>query len=221
MRTRLLALGGYAVAIALAFGLGLDDALRDGGVERLATETGALGPVLFVLSMWLVQPLGVPGWIWMIPAGLWWDWPFAFALCWFGNMGASTLAFAFAQWVGRDWIERRMPPFLHRFDARLTNGGVFAVVVVRLLTGQLPPADWLLGVSGVRLFPTFLVGTAIGIVPVTLFFVTVGSSLGAWLLQQEGSTWLVIAAVAALVVVARRRIIARANERQLAEESVS
>jgi uncharacterized membrane protein YdjX (TVP38/TMEM64 family) len=42
--------------------------------------------------------------------------------------------------------------------------------------GQLPPADWLLGVSKVTQ-RNFLIGTGIGIIPGVVFFVVAGDSL--------------------------------------------
>jgi uncharacterized membrane protein YdjX (TVP38/TMEM64 family) len=95
-------------------------------------------------------------------------------------VGASAIAFAWARFVARDWVAGRIPPRVRAFDDRLARGGTTPVIALRLLTGQLPPADWLLGASGVRWQP-FLVGTAIGIIPGIVFFVVAGSSLFAYL----------------------------------------
>ena len=61
------------------------------------------------------------------------------------------------------------------------------VALLRLFTGQITPADWLLGVSSVRLTP-FFVGTAIGIIPSVVLVVLVGASVGDWLFA-EPSRW--------------------------------
>jgi uncharacterized membrane protein YdjX (TVP38/TMEM64 family) len=148
----------------------------DGNVERLLTQTGILGPIIFVLLMWCTQPLGVPGFVYMVPAGIVWPYPLAIALSWIGNIGASYIAFMFARWFARDWVRYRIPPRMHRYDDRLEQGGLRPVILLRLVFGQLPPADWLLGVSKVTQ-RNFLIGTGIGIIPGVVFFVVAGDSL--------------------------------------------
>jgi uncharacterized membrane protein YdjX (TVP38/TMEM64 family) len=148
----------------------------DGNVERLLTQTGILGPIIFVLLMWCTQALGVPGFVYMVPAGIVWPYPLAIALSWIGNIGASYIAFMFARWFARDWVRYRIPPRMHRYDDRLEQGGLRPVILLRLVFGQLPPADWLLGVSKVTQ-RNFLIGTGIGIIPGVVFFVVAGDSL--------------------------------------------
>ena len=55
--------------------------------------------------------------------------------------------------------------------------------MLRVVTGQLPPADWFLGVSKVS-FRTFFVGTAIGIIPGIIMAVVVGGSVLTWALDR-------------------------------------
>jgi uncharacterized membrane protein YdjX (TVP38/TMEM64 family) len=164
-------------AVALFFLLGGYSWITgDGSVERLLTQTGILGPIIFVLLMWCTQPLGVPGFVYMVPAGIVWPYPLAIALSWIGNIGASYIAFMFARWFARDWVRYRIPPRMHRYDDRLAQGGLRPVILLRLVFGQLPPADWLLGVSKVTQ-RNFLIGTGIGIIPGVVFFVVAGDSL--------------------------------------------
>ena len=148
----------------------------DGNIEELLTETGVLGPLIFLLVMWCTQPLGVPGFVYMVPAGIVWPYPLAIALSWIGNLGASYIAFMFARWFARDWVRYRIPPRMHRYDDRLEQGGLRPIILLRLVFGQLPPADWLLGVTKVTQ-RNFLIGTGIGIIPGVVFFVVAGGSL--------------------------------------------
>ena len=177
MNSKIGALVAAAVA-ALAFVAlgGLSWVLDDGNIERLLTETGAVGPILFVIVMWVTQPFGVPGFVYMAPAGIIWPFPLAVALSWIGNMGSSYLGFSFARWVARDWVTARIPPRMHAFDARLNDGGVTPIIVLRLVFGQLPPADWLLGVTRVG-SGNFLLGTGIGIIPGAVIAVVAGGGL--------------------------------------------
>lgn len=192
---------GVVAAFVLLGGYGW--VRSDGNVEELLTETGVVGPLVFVGVMWATQPLGVPGFVYMAPAGVIWPIPLAIGLSWIGNMGASWLAFAFARWLARDWVADRIPARMGRFYDRLSRDAFGPVVVVRLLFGQLPPADWLLGVTRVST-RTFLVGTAIGIVPGIVVFVVAGGSL----LEAAGdlsatARWIALGVLAVAIVVVR------------------
>ncbi len=156
---------------------------------------GVFGPVGYLLIMWLVQPFGVPGFVFMVPASVVWNTPAAIVLSWVGNMGASWIAFEFTRRVGRDWVETRIPDRVRRYDDRLTAGGIWPIVLLRLVTGQLPAADWLLGVSSVRR-SDFLIGTGIGIVPGIIVIVVYGADLLSWLAARPGPSAVAVLFVA-------------------------
>ncbi|CCM64443.1 MULTISPECIES: TVP38/TMEM64 family protein [Candidatus Microthrix] len=166
---------GLAALSFVAFG-GLGWVLDDGNVARLLTETGPIGPIVFVVVMWVTQPFGVPGFVYMVPAGIVWPAPVAIAVSWVGNMGSSYLGFSFARWFARDWVKARIPPRMHVFDDRLADGGIMPVIGLRLVFGQLPPADWLLGVTRLSNL-RFLIGTAIGIIPGVVIAVVAGGGI--------------------------------------------
>lgn len=198
-----LALGVVLLLAIIGWRLGWFDGLSDEEVfkERI-NSWGVWGPVGFVLAMWLIQPLGVPGVFFMVPASLVWSTPVACALAWVGNMGASWLAFEFTRSVGRDWVQERIPPRLRRFDDRIEAGGVWPVLVLRLVTGQIPPADWLLGVSSVKRVP-FLIGTGLGIIPGLVLIVAYGADLIGWLSENP------IALVAVVAIAVTRRVLSK------------
>ncbi len=198
------------VAIAFVALGGLSWIVEDGNVQGLLTDTGAVGPIIFVVVMWVTQPFGVPGFVYMAPAGMVWPFPLAIALSWIGNMGSSYLGFAFARWVARDWVKARIPPRMHGFDARLAEGGLTPIVGLRLVFGQLPPADWLLGVTRVGT-PTFLLGTGIGIIPGAVVAVVAGGGLIRFLLNLPAAT--AVSAVAALAIGAAGLMLWRRHRR--------
>ncbi len=207
MHRRLIAFGVLMVAVGLVVLLGGWAWLtEDGNVEDLLTDTGVVGPIIFVLVMWLTQPLGVPGFVYMVPAGIVWPDPLAIVLSWIGNMGASYLAFVFARWFAKDWVQARIPAGMHRYDRQLAEGGVWPVILLRLVFGQLPPADWLLGVSKVST-TNFLIGTGVGIIPGVVLFVVAGGGMFDYLADMSTTTRrIVIAVVVALVIVRRVRL---------------
>lgn len=175
----------------------------DGNIERLLTESGVLGPLIFILVMWLTQPLGVPGFVYMVPAGIVWPLPLALAVSWIGNLGASYIAFSFARWFGRDWVKARIPEGMHRYDDRLEQGGLKPVILLRIVFGQLPPADWLLGVTKVSQ-RNFIIGTAIGIIPGVVLFVVAGGGLFDILRDMPTMARRIVIALAIVFAVGRR-----------------
>jgi len=182
----------------------------DGNVEELLTETAIVGPLIFLAVMWLTQPLGIPGFVYMAPAGIVWPTPLAIALAWIGNMGASYIAFSFARWFARDWVSDRIPERMGAYSDRLEAGGLWPVVLLRLVFGQLPPADWMLGVTKVPT-RTFLIGTGIGIVPGVVVFVIAGGGILEALsdvptvVQRSLFAGLIAVAVGRRVILKRRR----------------
>ena len=217
MQRRLIASGVLMVVVVLGMLLGGWAWLtEDGNVEDLLTDTGVVGPIIFVFVMWLTQPWGVPGFVYMVPAGIVWPYPLAIALAWIGNMGASYLAFIFARWFAKDWVQARIPAGMHRYDRQLAEGGVWPVVILRLVFGQLPPADWLLGVSKVST-KNFLIGTGIGIIPGVVLFVVAGGGMYEYLTEMSATTrWILIGAVSVLVVLRRARLRLRLRLRRAA-----
>lgn len=204
MNRKVVVAAGVAVVAGAAVALGgFDWVMGDGNVEGLLTDTGVVGPLVFVLVMWLTQPLGIPGLVYMVPAGIVWPYPLAIALSWIGNMGASYIAFAFARWFGKDWVQVRIPKGMHKYDARLEHGGVGVVVLLRLVFGQLPPADWLLGVSKVST-RNFLIGTGIGIIPGVVLFVVAGGGLFEYLRELPTDTRRFVIGVVVALAVSRR-----------------
>jgi uncharacterized membrane protein YdjX (TVP38/TMEM64 family) len=220
MSRKVTVLAGVAVVAALAVALGgYGWVMGDGNVERLLTDTGIVGPLIFVLVMWLTQPFGIPGFVYMVPAGIVWPSPLAVALSWIGNMGASYLAFVFARWFGRDWVQLRIPKRMHPYNDRLETGGVWPVVLLRLVFGQLPPADWLLGVSKVST-RNFLIGTGIGIIPGVVLFVVAGGGMFEYLRDMStGTRRIVIGVVVTLAIV--RRVLVRRRRRAVPATAAS
>lgn len=156
-----------AVAIAL-IASGSLDSLRDREqLEEFFNDSGAWGPLLFILAFVAAQPLSLPGAALIVPATFVWPWYEVFAYSLLGGMLASSIGFAMARWIGQDWVRARLPARLETWDRRLAERGFVATIGLRLVTGYAPAADWLLGVSEVKWKP-FLAGTALGLMPTTL-----------------------------------------------------
>lgn len=173
--------------------------------EEWLDGLGWLGPFVYVCSMALLQPLGVPGLLFMVPAALVWPAGYAIGLSWIGNMIASTIAFVFARRYGQERLRPFIPERILRYEQRIVEREYLSITALRVFTGQLVGADWFLGLSKVRFLP-FLVGTGIGIIPGILLAVFVGSGIVEAFVERPILTGaLTIAAVVAWMVAKRRR----------------
>ena len=215
--TRAALVVGVAIAVALAVRVGLVGFVRDGDrLEEFLTESGAVGPIVYVLAFTAAQPLSLPGGVLILPATLVWPGATVFVLSWLGGMIASTVGFVVARWIARDWVQARLPDRLRSWDDRIADRGTQAIIGLRVVTGFAPAADWLLGVSAVTM-RQFLVGTGIGLIPTTLALSFLGDD-AIRLFERLPYLGLAVAAVALVVfVVLKRR--GRADQEPITDSS--
>ncbi|MDJ0457983.1 TVP38/TMEM64 family protein [Arthrobacter sp. NQ7] len=118
----------------------------------------------------------------------------------------ATAAFWLGRWLGRDAVEAFTGAGVEKLDGLLRRRGFAAVVGVRLVP-VLPftAINYLAGLTSVSWWP-YLLGTALGILPGTLSYVTLGAfgaQLG-WQVQAAAAA-LGLLTIAGLVVAARTR----------------
>jgi uncharacterized membrane protein YdjX (TVP38/TMEM64 family) len=202
---KIAALAVVSTFVMIAWRGGLFDALSDvSRVRALLLGSGGWGGLLYVLGFGLLQPLGVPGIVFLIPASMVWPRPMAFALSLIASLLASSVGFGFARFLARDWVSRHLPLRFRRFDDLLARHGLRAVIAIRLVFFLTPPAHWVIGLSGVR-YRTFLLGSALGLIPGIAAVVFLGSSAAKWLLEQPRWVWL-LAVVGIVAVLLGRRL---------------
>ena len=176
LRTALL-LAALVSIVVVAFTSGLVDHVSD--QERLqATVEGAglWGPVLFVGLMVLLVPLNVPGLVFVIPSTTLFGLGGGIALSLLGGFLASAVGIVAARHLGRDAFATRMPARVKRWEARLSERGFWAVVVLRSFTFLLQPVDWLCGMSSMPM-RTALAGTFVGLIPPTVVIAVTGGGV--------------------------------------------
>ncbi|MBX7084688.1 MAG: VTT domain-containing protein [Nannocystaceae bacterium] len=166
-----------AVAAVLWWGAA---GLSASAVRQQLLDSGPWGPVLFVAAFAALQPFGVSAHVFIVAAALVWAPQWAAALSWLGVMLAGCVAFGVARWMGRGWVQARLPARLRQWDDRLAAHGFRTVLVMRLLFFTFGPMQLMLGVSQVR-FGAFLLGSAIGLAPVVVVESFVGGNLARWL----------------------------------------
>lgn len=123
-----------ASALALAYRFGVLQRFADPGrVKQTLIELGTWGHVAFVVAYTILQPFGVPGTVFILAAPLVWPWPVAFALSMVGTMAASMVGFSFARFVARDWVKKRIPGGLQKYEAALERRAFSTVFLMRLV----------------------------------------------------------------------------------------
>lgn len=180
-------------------------------------ELGAWGYVAFVVTYTVLQPFGVPGTLFVVAAPLIWPWPIAFALSMAGSMGASTVGFSFARFVGRDWLAPRIPERFRRYNDALERHAFTTVFLLRLVFWMPQVLHTFLGVSKVRGSTHFwasLAGYALPLFLMSffgqrLFDALKGIPLETWLLAAAG-----LAALALLGLGLRRSCTVGAEARR-------
>lgn len=183
---RLLPLAIIAVLIGAFFALGLDkyvtfDALRDNRavLKAFVADNGLLAVLLYMAIYTAAVALSLPGGAILTLAG-----GFLFGAV-FGTMivvvaatiGASLL-FIIAKTALGDVLRAKAGPFIRKMEAGFQENALSYLLVLRLVPAfpfwvvNLVPA--LLGVK----LSTFVLATAIGIIPGTFVFATFGAGLG-------------------------------------------
>jgi uncharacterized membrane protein YdjX (TVP38/TMEM64 family) len=197
MRKRLALLVAVLALLGGAYGSGsLDSLSSPAEAGALLGESGAWGPIVFVLLFAFLEGLGAPGFLFILAATRVWPFWEAFTLLLIGAVGAAVVGFVAARNLGRDLVERYLPARARRYDEKLAERAFPAVVVVRLLFFIAPWAHWMLGLSRVRFLP-FLAGTIVGLLPGMLVATYAGGRGLDWLMEQQLEA---VAAVAVAVV---------------------
>eukprot|EP00439_Symbiodinium_sp_Y106_P088672 s1_g1208.t1 len=164
-------------------------------IRQSVESAGVFGPILFILLFGL-EGLGVPGVVFMLTAVTIWPPELAFLYNWIGAQFAGLVGFAYARWIGRDWVEHHLPDRFRKYQTRVAQRGLTAVILVRLIFFIVPPAHWVLGLSSISL-RVYLLGTAIGLLP-GMFLISYGGGYAVeWLISQSGIVVLSVGAVVA------------------------
>jgi uncharacterized membrane protein YdjX (TVP38/TMEM64 family) len=156
----------------------------DGTVE-MVRRAGVWGVIAFIAIFAFLQPLCLSGHILIFAAALVFDSHLAILFSLIGALGASSSCFLVARYLAFDWIQRRLPLRLKKYERWVVDRGVWGVIGFRILTFTFPPAMMMMGTLRVR-FSTMVVGTAIGFLPQICVDVLLGGEILRYLLGALG-----------------------------------
>ncbi len=157
--------------------------LEDLDVERMRRQIldlGGWGMAGYLVALSVIQPLHVSIYLFMGAGVLVWGPWLGGLLCWLGILGSSTTSFGFARFVAREWVQDRLPDRFRAMDSKLESGGLKAVVLLRLVFFTTPALQLMFGVSRID-FRTYMLGTAVGTVPMLVASIAVGTGIKEWL----------------------------------------
>lgn len=178
-------------------------------LRAAVSEAGWMGPTLYAALYAGLTLTPAPATVLSIGAGLLFGVPEGIAVVMAGALVGAATAFGLARALGRQAMARVDSRALRRLDGLLHRHGLLAVIGIRLVP-VLPfgPSNYACGLTdiGAR---DYLLGTAVGILPPALAFVTIG----AYGVRPASTPFLValgaLALLALAAVVAGRRRAAR------------
>lgn len=189
-----------AALLALALGAGLVVLLLGGdlqAVRRAVADTGAWGPLVFVVLHVLVTLVPVPKNLLAGIAGALFGLGTGVALAWVAAVLSAVVTFELARRVGRETVASMTGTRVERVRRVLREQGVLSVLVARLT----PLVPFTVVGYGAGASPVsrrdHLLGTAVGVLPGTVAYVAVGASAG-----QDARTAVAAGGVGALLLVA-------------------
>jgi len=200
-RWRKIALVVAALAAVLAgYHFGAFDAFADPVKLRdTLRREGPAGMAVYVLVVACVQPLGVPGTMFIVVASLVWGPAVAIPLSLFACTISSLIGFSFARYVARDWVERRIPTKWRKYDDRLEERGFVTVFALRTVFWMNPTLHALFGLSRVR-FGTHLAASVLAYIAPVVVLALLGDAAFGFLRQQPIERWIAAAGLLAVGV---------------------
>ncbi len=203
MRNRLILLFVVLAVASVGYFGGFFQYLAPDRMHTILTEAGPWGPAVVITMFILLEPFGAPGAIFLVAAATIWPFWTAIAISWVGAVGAGMFGFAFARYLGRDWVEDHMPERMRAWDERLSQEGLPITIAFRALFFLNPASHWALGLSRVPV-PTAVVGTAIGFAPWVVMWTYFGAAIFEWFNAQSAGLWLALAVLVVAIVAFRK-----------------
>jgi uncharacterized membrane protein YdjX (TVP38/TMEM64 family) len=181
------AAAGVAVVAGAVFAWSL---IRRGAIDPAAIQNiiagNAFAPAIFVMLQIVASLLFVPRTVLGIAAGLLFG--FAWGAFWaiLGAIAGAAAGFAFVRWIGGRKIDLEAMPRIGRIIERAETGGWRAVAIIRLIPG-LPHSVVNTALALTKIgWRDYLLGSFIGMLPMTLLQVDVGAA-GGEVLTGHGS----------------------------------
>lgn len=175
----LLLLGAASVGLWTS---GLLEDLDAEKVRLMVAQAGWKGPLIYLLIFGLLQPIGFAAHVLILAAAVAWPPHIALPLAWTGMMLAACTSFVLSRYLARDLIDALVPQRFRRWDERLARDGLRTMLVLRLIFFTTFFVQIMFGLTRVR-WRDYLLGTALGNLPVLAFEVIFADQVLTWMAQ--------------------------------------
>lgn len=187
-KLRILAFSLLGGAIAAAFvWLPIKQYLE--AILQAVRATGPWGPVLLALAYVLTTVLLVPGSIITLGAGFLFGVPIGTVAVSLGSVAGACAAFAIGRTIARAWVEKKTAqnPSFRALDEAVGREGFKIVLLIRLSpVFPFVLTNYALALTSVR-FRDFLLASWIGMLPGTVLYVYLGSTIKSLAEAASGS----------------------------------
>lgn len=153
------------------------DKFQPQSVESLLKSFGALAPLVFIAISSLRPLLFVPAGVISIVGGLAFGLFFGTIYTVISSTIGAIMAFAIARYFGRELIQKILRGRTEKWSGALNGQGVYLIFLTRLL--PIFPFDaisYAAGLSQIK-FTDFALGTILGVIPGTLIYSFLGSTI--------------------------------------------
>jgi uncharacterized membrane protein YdjX (TVP38/TMEM64 family) len=137
---------------------------------------GIWGPLIFTLLTTVAVAAGAPR-VWMAAlGGFAFGWLVGVALALVGTLGGCWVTFTYARWLGHGWVQAKVGKRLTKLNDLLQRHGIVMTLVLRSAPiGNSHLSNLMLAVSPISR-GSFLIGTALGVLPTTVIYALCGST---------------------------------------------
>ena len=143
-------------------------------LEQWLSDVGLFKAALIYIVFYAIRPLILfPATLLTIASGLifgpWLGTLFTVV----GENASANLGFALARWFGRKTVETHLTEMMTRWDEKLQQNGIVAVMTMRLIMLPFDAVNFGCGLTSIRQ-RDYAIGTFIGILPSLIGFVLLG-----------------------------------------------
>jgi len=143
-------------------------------LQQWLADVGLLNAALVYIVFYAVRPLVLfPATLLTVASGLIFGPWLGTLFTIIGENASANIGFTLSRWVGRNSVAKHLSESLARWDTRLKENGLLAVLTTRLIMLPFDAVNFGCGLTAVR-HRDYAVGTFIGILPSLIGFVLLG-----------------------------------------------
>ena len=116
-------------------------------IQAFIAKQGYAAPVVFIALFGMGSPFFVPNILFLGTACVLWPGVDGILLCLLGGELACLIGFLFARYIARDYVAKRIPDTMHRYDHGITQNAFFITMSLRFVFFLSPLSHWFFGLS--------------------------------------------------------------------------